>query len=85
MFIVIIAIVLFFCLLLIVDKNKNTSKEPVAKTRVVTKVLSIDQQMKVEKAEGIKLLTSTIKQLEQQKINQLMVVLETLKKKKRRH
>ncbi|OJG67313.1 hypothetical protein RV09_GL002879 [Enterococcus moraviensis] len=51
----------------------------------MTKVLSIDQQMKVEKAEGIKLLTSTIKQLEQQKINQLMVVLETLKKKKRRH
>lgn len=80
MFIVIIAIVLFFCLLLIVDKNKNTSKEPVTKTRVVTKALSIDQQIKVEKAEGIKLLASTIKQLEQQKVNQLIVVLDTLKK-----
>ncbi|WP_086444848.1 hypothetical protein [Candidatus Enterococcus lemimoniae] len=82
MFIIILAIVLFFFLLLRIDKNKNNQISPIGQKKKPVKTLSLDQKIKLEKTMGIKQITSVLIQAKKQPINRLVVVLNNLKETK---
>ena len=82
MFIIILAIVLFFFLLLRIDKNKNKQINPIVQKKKPVKTLSLDQKIKLEKTMGIKQITSVLTQAEKQPINRLAIVLNNLKETK---
>ncbi|OTN87836.1 hypothetical protein A5819_000284 [Enterococcus sp. 7E2_DIV0204] len=82
MFIIILAIVLFFFLLLRIDKNKNNQISPIGQKKKPVKTFSLDQKIKLEKTMGIKQITSVLTQAKKQPINRLVVVLNNLKETK---
>ena len=82
MFIIILTIVLFFFLLLRIDKNKNKQINPIVQKKKPVKTLSLDQKIKLEKTMEIKQITSVLTQAEKQPINRLIVVLNNLKETK---
>ncbi|EOH92884.1 hypothetical protein UAW_02925 [Enterococcus haemoperoxidus ATCC BAA-382] len=79
MFILIIAILLFFCVFILIDKEKNKQNSPIPQKKNPTTKLSLDQKIKLEKAESMQQVTSKIRQIEKQTIKNLLSVLNHLK------
>lgn len=85
LWIIISGVSLFFFLLLLIDKNKNNQTNPVPNKVKAVRPLSLDQKIKLEKAATIQQVTATIKRIEEQKINQLIRVLNSVKEMKSKH